>query len=152
MFEYAFLHSELAIRVIGRFGAAGKVEFTLAGQLVDAVQLPKGEWAVFAILAAAARGAPDHSIEAYISSKQLATRLRKRNIIEVDDPQIAIRAVARLRKRLGRLEIARLLFEIGVKENPDDFAKLLIERNHLFGYRINLSPDDLYLEILEMPG
>lgn len=157
MFDYGFSQSEFAIRLIGNFGVAGTVEFSLAGQVVDSVLLPKGEWAVMAILAATALEAPVQSIEAYHTSKQLAARLKKKSIIKTGDQQIAIRAVSRLRKRLRTLKIATLLSpddpndvlgdDLG--DVPFDFANVLIERSNLLGYRLNISPADLQLEFLE---
>lgn len=147
MADYAFPQDVVTVRVDGRhFGDHGKVEFTLAGQLVDVVVLPKVEWAVFAILAEAARNAPVHSLDAFISSSQLAYRLKKEGVVAFADPQNAIRSVYRLRKRLGKLKIAELLRGPAVSESAFDFASVLITRG-LLGYRINLPPDDIELQL-----
>jgi hypothetical protein len=149
-FEYGFGDSELSIRVSGRFGLAGKIEFTVSGESAGDVLLPKVQWAALAVLALAASKAPAHSIDAFVSSAQLARQLFHWKIVEIDDPQNAIRTVFRLRKRLSQLAIAGLFAERGRVESQKEFAELLIQRNNLLGYRLNVHPDQLKVDIADV--
>ena len=143
--SYAFANANLALRVVGRrWGEAGRVEFLLASRLVDKVVLPKMEWAVFAVLSEAAALAPVDSLDAFLSSRQLANRLLQRGVIDSADPMKGIRTVYRLRERLETLPIANAICAM-LAAPPNNFASSLIMRDKLLGYRINLHPDDLQM-------
>lgn len=152
MFEYGFGENELSIRVSGRIGLAGKIEFILAGENAGDVLLPKVQWAALATLALTASKTPVNSIDAFVSSASLASQLFRWNIVEIADPQNAIRTIFRLRKRLAQLAIAGLFAERGRVESPKEFAELLVQRNNLLGYRLNVHPDQLKVDIAGIPN
>ncbi len=122
------------------------VEFMLAGGLVESFGLPKMQWAVVAILADAAKNAPAGSLDAFVSSRQLASRLRQRGVIARADAQNAIRTVYRLRERLEKFAITNGLSGPALSEPASKFANVLITRDTELGYRINLHPNALEIE------
>ncbi len=148
MVSYTFPLRDLKLRVVGgRWGAPGMVQFILAGQFVDSVGLPKMQWAVLAILADAATKAPVRSLDAFVSSRQLASQLKERGLVDIADAQNAIRIVYSLRKRLEKFAIAEVFQRFCASEPTSKFANVLITRDKLLGYRINLHPDNLELEL-----
>lgn len=135
----------ITIRVEGRFGRPGKIEFALAGQPVGSVVLPRMQFAVAAILAKVAKKAPANSPHAYLSYGELAEQLAIQGVTKTANPQSAVKTVQRLRETISDHDIADLYWVDA--ENANDFAYALIERDAQLGYRINIHPENLLLEI-----
>ena len=149
--EYGFGEDDLSVRVSGRFDFPGKIEFNLAGDNAGDIVLPKVQWAAAVLLAQRASVAPVKSIDAFVSSANLAKQLFDSKIVEVDDPQNAIRTIFRLRKGLAELGIAGLFAERGRVKTRKEFAELLVQRHNLLGYRLNVHPDQLKVDVTGIP-
>ncbi|MFO0870527.1 MAG: hypothetical protein U0935_16490 [Pirellulales bacterium] len=152
----------VSLHLAGSFRRSGTMQLDVDGRLVDFLPLPRKQWATLALLVQSVL--KSSTIGSFFTSDQLATALERQNIIEWNDPQIAIRIMYRLRETLNRLSAANLLFPSDttstqgspIQDNPTQgspiqgsFATRLIRTWKVRGYRISLPASRLSLELYD---
>lgn len=134
-----------SLHLEGSFRRGGTMQLDVDGRAVDFIPLPRTQWAALALLEQSVL--KSSTIGWFFTSDQLATALARQNVIELNDPQIAIRIMYRLRKSLNESSAADLFSTSGTNSPQDSFATRLIRTWKVRGYRISLPASRVALEL-----
>ncbi len=130
---------------VGRWGDGGTV-LIQEGELQAKVVLSAALFDLMAILILAAQrmgGGPSWVPAGFLTVEELRTEITRQAggtmRLPLTDPEHVIKAVYRLRKRIGNAPFP--------KEGREPYAKRLLEKTNL-GYRLSTAPENLHLVIL----
>jgi len=137
--------TESCLWAVGRWGEGGTVVIQ-EGELQAKVVLSAALFDLMAILIVAAqraRDGPSWVPAGFLTVDELREEITRRAggtmSLPLADPEHVIKAIYRLRKRIGKALLP--------KEEGKRYAKLLLEKTNL-GYRLSTALDNLHLVIL----